>query len=266
MRLFYISTLLTTLAACGGSGGSGVTSTNYDPFSGFVVTDFIASYDSTADEYTVERGSDTVVLPANVAFDIGTFDAASNSAGQGIFVSRTDGSLVELSVFSGLANPTSVHLERLVPTAIPDAGTATLTGDYIAILTDRSMNEVELILSGDASLTFDWAASTASGSISNRVVRDPNTNLVLVGISVADLILEETGTFSSNGTLGGSTTGGSLDFTTQVGAPTQTGSNLYNLVVAGDTANEAVGAVTVVHTAVGSGDIFDERGAFALGH
>lgn len=264
MKSTYVAASLAFLAACGGSNDPNVTSTIYDPtalfFGGASIT-----YDATLDTYTVMRGGGTFDLPADSTFDVGTFAAGRDSSGRGSYISQTDESAAELTTFSGETRPTTVVMRRFVQTAVPDTGSATLTGDYVGILTDFTSKDVELIISGDASITFDWDQSKSSGTISNRVVRNATTNAVQP-TAVADVTLVDSDTFINSGGFVGDTVGGSIDFTPELGGPTTTIQNRYSVLIAGADADEAVGRVTVIHSVVGTSDFAEELGTFALGH
>ena len=267
MKLLPVLPVLTCLAACGGSSAPPVTGPTYGPASGFTGASASQSYNPVTDEYTLNRtGLPSVTAAGDPTYDAGTFDAGNNGAGRGVFASETDSSSVALIVASGEDSPTTVRTRRIADTTIPASGNATLTGDYVAILSNNLTGAVDGIITGDASLTMDWDSLTTSGDITNRVLRDPSTNDILAGVSVADVELGTSRPFSDRGSFGGDTTGGSIDANIVTGAPTFLGTGFYNGRVAGATGDEAVGSVNMIHNIVGGGTNRYERGAYALGH
>jgi len=269
MRVITSTAIIATLAACGGSDGSGVNpvaTRTFAPISAFTGASAVTTYDATADEYTVQRMGVRHTLPANPTFDIGTFDAGENGMGIGVFSSETGASSIRVSVFSGEASPTTVRMRRITPTTVPVTGTTTLNGDYIGVITNMVSNDVDLLVSGDAEVTFDFGSATNTGGITNRVVRDPTANTVVPGIAVADLVFEDGIINNTTGGFSGGAQGGSIDATTQIGAPTFLGRSLYSGYITGDTGDEAIGSVRMIHNVVGGGDLRQEAGAMALGH
>lgn len=268
MRILFVLGACVGLVACGGSGGSddpAAPTVTYDAASGFVGTfGSTITYDATTDAYTVVRGADTFVMAGNATFDIGTFDGGEDGVGNGMFTSTTDASSVSLVFLDGVG--TSVQLARTVPTVAPTSGTATLTGDYAGLITDTTTNEVEWIISGDGSMTFDFGASTTEGFIANRQLRDPMTNAVVATVDVGQITLSQVTLSNDVGIYGGLASGGSIDLSSVGSSPTVTSSGSYSVFIAGDTADEAIGGVRMSHSPVGSSDSFRELGALALGH
>ena len=264
MKAFFLVSICAALAACGGSGTVAPTTT-FAPTGGTRGIPFLpVTYDAMLDEYTLQSGVDTFVLSGSSTFDIGTFDAAVDTVGgNGVFISQTDDSIAQLTSVSGVGPGT--RFTRIVPTVAPGSGTSTLTGDYVALLTNNASGNVELIMSGDASMTFDFGASTTGGIITNRVVRDATNNTVFVGVAVGDITLTETTLTNDSGIYGGTTSGGSIDLSTFMGSPTTT-VGTYSVFIAGDSADEAVGGLGLLHTPVGAGDLLRETGVLALGH
>jgi len=223
------------------------------------------SYDQVADEYTVFGTSGgNVVVPGNPAFDIGIFDGATDLA-SGIFTSSSDASTVSLYLIE--SEGIGVRFARLEDTVATGTGTVDMTGAYLALLADEVTGDVAALISGNASLTFDFATSTTSGDITNRILRDAEDATVIVGATVGSVTLVQTAPALSTGLFLGGVTGGSADLSSLVGgSPTTTASRGYSVYLAGETADEAVGSVPLLHTPVGGGNNLLETGALALGH
>jgi len=258
--------ILVILAACGSSGGGVAPTTTYSPTSAVTGTPVtVLSADSSADSTTVRRDGSDYVLIGDTTFDIGTFDARQDGAGSGTFRSETDDSSVQLFIIDdGLG--VSTRFTRNVESVVPTEGSATVNGDYVALLFELATDDVELIISGDASVTFDFEGGNASGLITNRTARNSMDNSVISTSGLADLTLEVSSTPTARGMYSGSVSGGELDLTATGGIVTNTGSGFYNVLIAGDVGDEGVGRVDISHSEVGGSGSFQESGALALGH
>lgn len=245
----------------------------YDATSGVRGTGFaLVEYNPTSDTYTFRRNAARFVLDGNINFDYGSFDGASDGTGQLLFSSSTDTSFVSLGVLAGLG--AGVRMERPSTATAPASGFTTLTGDYLAAITDATTLETTMLISGNAQVDLNFTDGTSEGVITQRILRNANDNTVISGVAVDDLTLEMGSLDRDSGVFSGVTSGGNIDLTTLGPAWGQTvgGTGSYNVTLTGATGEEAVGSLSFVHTGpnidpeTNISSRLIERGALALGH
>lgn len=265
MKMIFPIVMVTILAACGSSGGGTAPTTTYPATSTVTGVPVTVLSDSIADSTFVQRDGTDYILIGDPTYDIGTFDARQDGVGSGTWRSETNDSSVQLFIIDdGLG--VSTRVSRVGDSVVPTQGSATLNGDYVALVLDNATDEVESIISGDASVTFDFGGGNASGLISNRTARNPMDNSVVAGSNIADLTLNASGAPTPIGLYSGNASDGEIDSTAIGGIATNTSSGFYNVLIAGDNADEGVGRVDITHSEIGGSDSFQESGAFALGH
>ncbi|MGH1330720.1 MAG: hypothetical protein ACRBBK_07560 [Paracoccaceae bacterium] len=159
--------------------------------------------------------------------------------------STSGGSFAFVGGFKDLSSPHgSAIYGRTVETKIPDKGKATYTGQYAATAREfvgdpSNSTIVDGLITGDTSLTVDFETSAVSGSITNRLNKQPSGNSTSVH-QIADLIFEPT-TFNRKGEFSGSTAGGEyiLDDSGVSGT--------FGGLISGSHGQETVGRVNVLH-------------------
>lgn len=256
---------LTLLTACGGSGGP----TTVDIAAG---TDSIGgaateiTFDPATEQYTVAVDGTEVVMDRLPAYDNGTFLAARGASDleYGLYVSEGDNSSVVVfrPNFVDITGGPSTSFVRTGPDTLPTSGTATLTGDYQGIVQGGTATDVFLLIDGDMSLEVDFDDATISGSITDRIPLNPETNGRMFDGTppvINDLELPETA-ISETGTFGGVIDSGAFELHGDTAVVVD---GAFEGLLA-DNGTEAVGGVSLIH-AFGFGG-FLEVGAFAAGH
>jgi len=184
----------------------------------------------------------------------------------------------ELNGFEDITFTAGAAFARLTETTMPLTGGATYEGDYASILlandpANPNIDPERLAIEGIVTLNADFANSVISGDITDRRFvdleaeeEDQNEGLAelvlevdeievdpdfISGISLAETAIDETGAFAGVASAEPSVVDG-IDVTTENG--------VFTGLIAGTTANEAVGAVTVTHT-LGE-ETFTEVGTF----
>ncbi len=179
MRYFVLLSGL-TVAACGGSGGGGTPPIEVGPateeIGGRVAT---VSFDATTGEYTAEIGGLSRQLAPLPTFDNGTFVAARGIGGasaDGFYLSESDASTILLyrPDPGDLSGGPSVALTRLGDSTVPTRGSATITGDYVALLQDGAAGDPLAVIDGDGRWGGELLPANperlAIGNIGNHVL------------------------------------------------------------------------------------------------
>ena len=147
-------------------------------------------------------------------------------------------------------------------TTVLPTGFAIYNGEYVALLLNNagaSGQEVQGIITGDASLTALFGDATISGTIVNRALLDKNGNAV-AGSSVADADLN-IANIAGDGTYQGTTSGGAI---------TLSGTNPYSInedgeyvgVLVGSNAEGTGGLTKILHERDDTMDPYSEFGTF----
>lgn len=238
------------LGACSSSGGGGtLNGPIVSQFHGDLPADLTVTYDAVADEYTIESGGETVVLTSGGASTPG-FAAYEDNVASGYYIKETDsGSAFGAIIGSDDAglNLVGVHFGRLTETERPTEGTASYSGEYVAILADATDHGDEGRVLGDAMLTADFGNMSIEGTISNRTID---------GDEFADVILEST-TIDDTAAFSGTATGGRYAHGSNVGT---TSNGSYVGLITGANGEDLVGGLRIDH--VIDGDNLIEAGVF----
>ena len=252
------------LAACGGSG-SGESFVQVGPAAAMLgPSEVDVEITPSGDTITVVKSGGVATAATDTAPDNGTFKTAYDTTGDYTlaFVSTGDGSVAGGTSFKdGADYDSGIFYARTETTALPEAGSASFAGDYLGMLVIPS-TEVSVFglgITGDAALSVDFGAQTVSGMITGRELVLLTTGDAVDGSSVADLTLAETA-LGADGGFAGSGSGGAYSTTTDTST---TSAISYEGLIAGATAEEAVGGVSVTHSIGGTAL---EIGAFAAGH
>ena len=270
-HVLIISLPLCVLTACSGGGGGTATAPT-------VVTVPALSQTAGDTEVAVEvsPGGDTITVTKSggpeatstlSAPDVGTYRTVFDDVGDYTFafVSTGDGSVAGGATYEDGAEQThGVFYERIGDTDLPTTGSATFTGDYLAMLIDPATGGtlIGAGITGNASLTVDFAESTVSGEITDRGVYSLVSGDPFGSVSGVDPMMLELTSLSATGTFIGDASGGAI--TSGMSVSTISASSFYSGLVAGADAGEAVGAVSALHT-LGL-EQFLEIGTFAAGH
>ena len=256
---------VTLLTACGGTGGPKTVdiAAGTDSVGGAATS---ITFDAATEQYTVTVDGAEVVLDRLPAFDNGTFLAARGASDSeyGLYISESDKSSVVVfrPNFADISGGPSSSFARTGPDTLPTGGTATLTGDYQAIVQGGTATDVFVLIDGEATLDIDFEMATLSGAITDRTALNPETNGRLfdgAAPTFADLILPET-TLDETGAFSGDTSGGAATVSGMTAFEVE---GTYSGLLANN-GTEAVGGVSVVHN-LGFGGYL-EVGGFAAGH
>ncbi len=253
------------LSACGGGGGGGGTTIQTATFSPVEAysgdTQGELELNSAGDRIKVDIDGVTATLTAGSITSAGTFVGGQQTGTEQItaFVSETANSRAGVAHIRDGSDPQNLSSQfaRLTKTEVPTTGTATVSGDYVGLLTynNRAIGR----MTGEARMVANFGSETVRGRITDRKYGSVTTGDAFSTVSVNDIVLEETG-FNKNGRFNGDITGGAFSTSTITG--TSNGGSFAG-VIAGRTGDEIVGGVRV-NTTYGSRD-FVEQGAFAAG-
>ncbi|MEY1557595.1 hypothetical protein AB3Y40_18350 [Yoonia sp. R2331] len=262
-KVFLIGAACLTLAACGGGGGTTVTTPKFAPVQAHQGDGpGELELNAAGDRIKVDMGDVTTTLTAGSIASAGTFVGGRQTGSEQAtaFVSATGNSRAGVAFTRNGTDPQhlSSQFARLTQTDAPTTGSATLTGDYVGILTNN--NNAIGRMTGDARITANFGNDTVRGRITNREYGSLTTGNVFATVSVDDIVLEQTG-FNGNGRFSGDISGGA--FSTAAITGTSNGGNFAGLI-AGVTGDEIVGGLQVNSTY--GGQQFVEQGAFAAGH
>lgn len=135
------------------------------------------------------------------------------------------------------SNNAGAFYQRKTQTELPLAGTANLTGTYEGIIylgTTLPAGQATNLVKGTTAVTDDFANSTVSGSITNRVDAKG-------GVSTWNDVTLAPATLTGNGTFAGTVSGG--EFSANSAVVNRAGAGNYAGLVGGANGTEAVGTV-----------------------
>lgn len=217
---------------------------------------------AAGDRIKVDIDGATATLTAGSIASAGTFTGGEQTDSERVYayISETNNSRAGVAHIRNGADPQnlSAQFARITKIEAPTSGSATVSGDYVGILTAN--NNAIGRMTGDARLTASFGSQTVRGRITNREYGNLRTGNVSTGVMVNDIQLEET-SFNKNGRFIGDISGGAFSTATLNG--TATGGGFAGLI-AGRDGDEIVGGVQVTSTYGGTD--FIEQGAFAAGH
>lgn len=260
---------ISAVAACGGSGGGttgggtigGGGGIEQGPQS-FTRGPTIASFDTNTQVLSYQgreigRSNDEVI-ESNGRARITRNRAFNSRVAQ---AETPDAYALAFGTYNGSPLSGAVYGRDEIPD-MPSGGTATFFGDYGGVTTRNTGAESQAISSlttGDARLAVDFNDMNVSGSITNRQVFRANGG-PFPGTSAANITLQSTN-LTNDGRFAGSTAGGQF---IQSGNSYTASAGGYSGVLAGDDADQGVGALEFQHTSNGTGNRFVERGSFAV--
>lgn len=184
-----------------------------------------------------------------------------------LFEARGDHGVVRVSAKTNTGVPPT-YLSNTATSfggVMPTTGTASYTGRYTGVLTEKLNQTTESYMQGNVSITADFDGDLVSGSISprSRLLTENDTR---APTDFEGVTLEAHSFANGTSVTDGSTTGGRLD---QANAQPEGGGELegnWNVAFGGDQATEVFGTVTITHDYDQSGDgisaDFVERGVF----
>ncbi|MEO1640023.1 MAG: hypothetical protein AAFU41_12355 [Pseudomonadota bacterium] len=184
----------------------------------------------------------------------------NNSADLFAFRAVSDGSEVTLAVGEGLGGTASVEYQRLTAADLPTAGSIDYAGDYVSSSFEENDFDSGSGVTGDISLTADFAAMTVTGTINNRVIVNAE-GLSEISDTMASDLTFAIGAIDSTGAFTGTLEPGA---TYQDGQITFNGTGSYEGLISGQDADEAVGSVNTTWTRSDGGSSFTELGVFIL--
>lgn len=266
-HLITTTLVLSALAACGGSGGGPTVITLPAAAGALGESDVQVELTPSGETLTVTKSGGPEALTTDTAPDVGTYRSAVDPGGNYTiaFVSASATSVAGMAVYQDGADQThGVYYERIGDTNLPKSGTATLSGDYVGMLIDDAGGGSVFGAGflGEVMIDVDFETPGVSGAITNReFVSLLTADTFIVGSSVADITLTETGLLDG-GSFAGTLTGGAV--TIDGDTSDTSGPNSYAGLIAGAEATEAVGGISLPQNIEGSAYV--EIGSFAAGH
>lgn len=179
----------------------------------------------------------------------------SRPGGNGSFRFESAGTATEVDVsYSAPTLGGNIDYGNRGAATTTQTGTTTFIGDYAGLIIDENANEVMWTVSGDATITATFGTQQLSGVIANRRLRDPDSNRIDDGNTLADMTLVAAA-ITDNQVLLGVAEDGGLN-----GGDTSAGTYRAGIFIG---ANSNVGGiVNIEHDIPGSADA-PEWGIFA---